>query len=136
MRVKPFTPQNGWTVFDNVIIDHIMPTLTPNGWKCLTLIIRKTIGWHKEADELSFSQIKAGTGIKHSQTIIDALGHLEEKGILNVSRFDDQWRSNIYSLNLDLEIEVASSAENEPGSSAENEHTKETVNKKKQTHGA
>lgn len=153
-------------MFDNYIIDLVMPKVSPNEWKCLCLIIRKTIGWHKEHDELSFSQIKKGTGIKSNTTVADALKELEKAGYITVDRFvDDQWKSNIYALNLDFELEVESgnpgpknksddfstengleslspkngltaSPKNGPGLSTESGHTKEKVNKSKKEKGA
>lgn len=110
MKVKLFNHQDQWTTFDNFIIDYLMPTLSPNAWKCLTVIIRKTIGWHKEQDELSFSQIMTLTGIRSSATVARALKELEERQITKVDRPDDPWMSNIYALNLDFEMDIKESS--------------------------
>lgn len=107
-KVKPFSSQDKYTTFENVIIDHLLPIIPPNAWKCLTLIMRKTIGWHKDRDEISFSQIKAGTGIKNNGTVTKALKDLERMGLVMVIRSRNQWDTNIYILNTDFEIEVPS----------------------------
>lgn len=111
--VKPFFNYDEWTMTHNVIIDDIMPKLSGSAWKVLTVIIRKTKGFHKECDELSFSQIKEKTGIKSSTTVSEALKDLERMGIIKVDRPDLSgddparfWKSNIYSLNLDFEVEI------------------------------
>lgn len=111
--VKPFFNYDEWTMTHNIIIDDIMPKLSGSAWKVLTVIIRKTKGWHKECDEVSFSQIKQLTGVNSNTTISKALKDLEEMGVIKVDRPDLSgddparfWKSNIYSLNLDFEIEV------------------------------
>ena len=76
-KVRPFEPQKkGYTIIDNVVFDYILPELTANGWKVLCFIIRKTKGWQKEWDGLSYSQIMKGTGIKSSATISKVLTEL------------------------------------------------------------
>jgi phage replication O-like protein O len=135
MKVRPFSGQGGYTVFDNIILDYIMPELSPAAWKVLCYIIRKTIGWHQESDKLSYSRIMAGTGIKSRPTISKVLGELEEHGFVVVTRPEtgDFETANSYQLNTSLELEIDGgsikntlppSAENIPGGSLENEHNK------------
>jgi len=141
-KIKPFIEQSFFTVFNNAVLDQVMPELSPNAWKCLCLIIRKTIGWHKISDEISFSQIKEGTGIKSNHTIISALDDLVKNGYIIVHKSKGQWSTNKYILNLEFEISVPSaknalepSAKNALEPSAKNAHTKERVNKEKETPG-
>lgn len=106
MKEKPFHPQSKYTTMDNLIIDHVMPGLSGSAWKVLTVIIRKTRGWHKEQDEVSFRQLLALTGIKSFTTLTKALDELEKKKIIIVDRGDGPGHTFIYSLNTDFEIEV------------------------------
>lgn len=109
--IKPFSRQGHFTIFDNFILDEIMPQLGPNAWKVLCFIIRKTIGWQKDNDSLSFSQIKTGTGIKNNTTVSKALNDLEDfelGALIKRRRFDQAWTSNNYSLNRELAINVSS----------------------------
>lgn len=104
--IKPFNGQSEFTIFNNYILDYVMPKTSPNGWKCLCFIIRKTKGWQKLSDDLSFSQIKEGTGIKSDPTVSAALKELEESKFILVQRHEAKWDSNTYTLNTALEIEV------------------------------
>jgi phage replication O-like protein O len=81
-----------------------MPKLSPNAWKILCFIIRKTRGWQKEQDQISISQIASGTGIKNRTTITTAIKELEKQKYVLVTRPDDKVTSNSYALNVDLEI--------------------------------
>lgn len=140
--IKPFNGQSEYTIFNNYILDHVMPKTTPNGWKCLCFIIRKTKGWHKLSDDLSFSQIKKGTGIKSDPTISAALKELEDSKFILVKRNDGQWNSNTYTLNTTLEIIVEQvgstiesivepTIENEVESTIDSIDTKETLKQNK-----
>lgn len=104
--VKPFQQQSRYTTMDNFIIDQVMPKLSGSAWKVLTVIIRKTIGWHKECDEVSFRQLLTLTGIKSFATLTNALKELEVKKIIKVDRGDGKGITFIYALNLDFELEV------------------------------
>lgn len=107
ITIRPFDEQGRYTEFHNYVLDCLMPQLSPNAWKCLCFIIRKTKGWHKDSDDLSFSQIKKGTGIKSDPTVSKALKELEQASCILVKRKpDDQWASNTYRLNTALEITV------------------------------
>ncbi len=102
--IRPFARQGHYTVLDNFILDRIMPNVSPTEWKVLCFIIRKTVGWHKDEDKLSISQIKDGTGINSRTTISNAVSNLEKAGYVLVHRPADQKTSNTYSLNSDYEL--------------------------------
>lgn len=150
MEVKPYQdPTKYYTPVHNVLFDVIMPDLKPTSFKVLCLIFRKTHGWHKSTDDISFSQIKAGTGIKSNHTIIAALKELTEKDHILVISHEGQWQSNGYAINIDFTMIVpedeppsaknapeeseppsaknapSSGVKNAPGSSAKNAHTKD-----------
>ena len=127
--VKPFHNQNGWTQFNNYILDYIMPECSPNAWKVLCFIIRKTEGWNKEKDHLSINQIIKGTGIKSKGTVIKTITELEENYYINKST-GNSITSNTYSLNLDFEIHLGSTKNELPrqSSSTKNELPSSTKN--------
>ena len=106
MKIKPFQQQSRYTTMDNFIIDHVMPKISGSAWKVLTVIVRKTIGWHKEQDEVSFRQLQILTGIKSFTTLTKALKELESKDIIKVDRGDSKGITFIYALNLDFELEI------------------------------
>jgi hypothetical protein len=130
-------------MMDNYLFDHIMPLVKPNAWKILCLIIRKTRGWHKTADQISFSQIKAGTGISSDETVSNALKQLVEGNYI-LAKKGGQWDATEYAINtgfsttiieveegITTEIEAESTTKNEVGSTTIIEDTKETSLKKR-----
>jgi phage replication O-like protein O len=151
MHIQPFADDGGYTCFTNYVLDVVMPSLPPNAWKVLCLVIRKTRGWNKEKDRLSYSQIAEGTGIDSDATIRSALKLLIERKFV-IANQGSAWKAMAYSLNSALEIEVhdgpdstleieatteievGSTTEIEAHSTLEIEDTKETnLNKKKET---
>ncbi len=113
--VRPFQDTGGFTAVPNAMLDHIMPECSPNAWKVLCLIARKTIGWYdpdsstgrKEDDWIAYSQIMKGTGIGSKTTIsnaIDAL--LGGKYILRSEhRNSFKYALNVHYLKIDRENE-------------------------------
>lgn len=75
--IKPFADQGNYVAMHKICFDHIMPSISGNTWKVLCFIIRKTEGWNKERDQISYSQIKTGTGIKSDTTVRNALVELQ-----------------------------------------------------------
>lgn len=146
MQIQPFSDDGGYTCLTNYALDVVMPSLPPNAWKVLCFVIRKTRGWNKEKDRLSYSQIADGTGIHSDATICAALKILIERRFI-IASAGSAWKAMSYSLNSTLEIEVHdstseidstsetvvdSTSEIEVHSTSEIEDTKETnLNKKK-----
>lgn len=138
-KVQPFDTRDNFTRIHNYVIDHIMPTLKPNAFKLLMLIIRKTKGWGKDADRLSYSQLREGTGMKSDATLSAAIDELVSMQYITVEN-DDKWSANNYVLNTTLEIEVDSAPTSKTvvdttsktvaGSTTETVDTKETYKEK------
>lgn len=104
--IRPFHSQNNQTSINNYVFDYIMPNLSPNEWKVLCFIIRKTEGWNKPEDDLSISQIMDGTGIGNRTTASKAIKALEDASYVKVRRPGDGISSNTYSLNLEFELAI------------------------------
>ena len=103
--IRPFQDiKSEYTQVHNFLFDEIMPALKPNAWKVLCFIVRKTYGWHKDDDKLSFSQIRQGTGISSDMTVSSALKELAAKKYIIIHKSDDQWEANTYSLNAGYEV--------------------------------
>lgn len=141
MKIKPFAEQGNFVQVHNYLFDEIMPALPPNAWKVLCFIIRKTRGWNKTADQISYTQIVKGTGIKGSATVSAALKTLvSERYIL--ATHGDKWEAVTYQLNtqfeatLASEIEATPTSEIEAGLASEIEDTKDTLKNKKDSGGS
>lgn len=71
------------TQIPNYILDEMMPLLTDTEFKVLMIVCRQTYGWHKEADRISYSQLKEKTGASNG-SIANALRSLREQGLIIV----------------------------------------------------
>lgn len=69
------------TQVSNFIIDN-QNLLTDGEFRVIIAITRKTVGWHKETDWLSYTQIQEVTG-KSKQTISTAVNALLNKGLIS-----------------------------------------------------
>jgi len=101
--IKPFEKVGGHTTFDNAILDHIMPRCKPNTWKVVCATIRKTVGWNKDYDPISFSQYQKSTGIASKGTLTDAIQDALDNKFIEREAFGNSF---IYSLNKNYEIEI------------------------------
>ncbi|UYZ79138.1 replication protein [Moraxella bovis] len=101
----------------NAFVDEMLCKLSGNACKIYLLIVRKTRGWHKEADRISYSQIQKYTGINHRATVSKAIDELLEIGLISVQKGNEKSMSE-YRLNDDF---CGSKNEQEAGS--KNEHT-------------
>jgi hypothetical protein len=114
--IKPFA-RPGFTMFNNYILDHIMPDLSANSWKVLCVAIRQTIGWQDEEAEsgrremevISYSRFRQMTGIGSDQTVARAITECVDKGYM--LRVPGEGQEISYGLNMDYEIEVDTSTE-------------------------
>jgi phage replication O-like protein O len=109
MKIRPFADEDGYTAFSNYLLDIVMPSLPANAWKVLCFIVRKTRGWQKDMDRLSYGQIETGAGISSSATVSTALKLLLERELI-VQVPGNAWTSMGYRINSALEIEVQDSA--------------------------
>lgn len=102
--IHPFAqPEKNFTKLDNYLCDVVMPALRPNAWKVLCYIIRKTLGWNKEEDALSYSSIQKGTGIGSPSTLSAAISDLVDAGY--ILRDGSAGRVTMYALNRSYTVD-------------------------------
>lgn len=87
----------------NAFVDEALAKVSGNACKIYLLIVRKTRGWNKEADRISFSQIREATGIGSNTTVDNAINELIKFNLIKVIS-GNQKSSNQYSLNDDFAI--------------------------------
>lgn len=102
------SPKHFHTQVSNDFIDKFMSQVSGSATKVFLTISRNTIGWHKDTDSISISQIQAKTGLSN-RCVIDAVRELEQIGIIIVEKkFITR-----YTLNYEkLECEESSQSEN------------------------
>jgi predicted transcriptional regulator len=97
----------------NVILDLVLPRISEAEARCLLYICRRTFGFHKDEDNISFSQFEHG--IKTSQgrrldygtglsrpSVNTALQNLIKVGVIFVQQ---RSRGNRYKLNLHMDVD-------------------------------
>jgi phage replication O-like protein O len=66
----------------NALVDEVIATLNPNALKCYLVVVRKTVGWQKEWDKISTTQLMKLTGIKKKDTVYNAMKELENLNLI------------------------------------------------------
>ncbi len=129
-----------YTQIPNIYFDSIMQTLNHTENIVFLVIMRKTFGWHKKRDKISYSQIMELTGIKSRTTVSTALKGLLEKGLIETQKAG-QLISYTVSINelvqkIDQSKNCTGTSPNsvlvEPKTSPNSVHTKEILNKNKE----
>lgn len=85
--------------------------MKPSEWMVLSFIIRKTKGWHKEHDAISYSQFIKGTGISSNSTIKKCLDSLIEKGLVILGTTGHKADAHHYMLNKDYSFSITENVE-------------------------
>ena len=97
----------------NIILDLVLPRISEAEARCLLYICRRTFGFHKDEDNISFSQFE--NGIKTSQgkrldfgtglsrpSVNSALQNLIKVGVIYVQQ---RSKGNRYRLNLHMDVD-------------------------------
>lgn len=127
MTVKPFEEQGHYVGVHDAVFDTLMPMCPPNSFKVLCFILRKTKGWSKETEAISYEALQKGTGISSRSTLSGSIKWLRRNNLIVV---DDGGGSTVarYSLNRGFSLP---STETVPPSSTENgpvnKQRKETI---------
>lgn len=105
-------PKPNYTQTPNRFIDEYMNQVSPAATKIYLTICRKTIGWHKDTEDISLSQIVKLTGLSKN-TALRATEELEQFNLINVIRKGTGRRAtNNYELNFEYINEPENSMEN------------------------
>ncbi|MEC7119918.1 MAG: replication protein, partial [Pseudomonadota bacterium] len=88
--MKKFTPNTFQC--PNALVDQYAEILSGNAFKCLTIIIRKTRGWHKDSDAISHSSFKGMSTNTAKAALKELVGH----GLINATTHPN--RPATYSL--------------------------------------
>jgi phage replication O-like protein O len=138
--------QPNYTQCPNVFFDEILKELSGSETKVFCVIMRKTFGWQKTKDRISYSQIMEMSGIVSKATISEAIKNLEAKGFIvsekdrqttvyavNVSEIEPVQKMNRYDNCTDIGTEIVPSL---PKTGTKTVHTKESnINKIKKIYG-
>lgn len=99
---------NGFLKLDNAIIDYWMSRLNHSELKTLLVIYRKTIGWSKQYDRISQTQIAELSGIT-TRSVRTAIASLEELGLILTT--GNSKSSKVFTLNTKKLFDVCLKSE-------------------------
>jgi len=101
------------TQIPNLILDFLRPQLSEAERECILYICRRTYGFHKDEDQISFSQfvngirsregkvLDLGTGLSR-RSVAEALKNLYKAGAINTVTDN---RGNYYRINLSMDVD-------------------------------
>ena len=102
------------TQIPNIILDFLIPRLPGAEAKCILYICRRTYGFHKEKDRISFSQflngiknrkgekLDCGSGLKSRSSVNEALKNLSKAGAIFIEK---STKGNLYEINLNMSVD-------------------------------
>jgi phage replication O-like protein O len=114
------------TQIPNSIIDEHMKSLSPAQFKVLIAICRKTIGWHKQSDYISISQIVELAGVSN-KTVIAAVRDLEQFGFIVTQKSNRTTTHITLNYNVTSVLSTPPSGATTQDASGITTHTKETL---------
>jgi len=101
------------TQMPNLILDKVIPLIPEAEARCLIYICRRTFGFHKEADRISFSQfmegikdrrgnaLDYGAGLARA-SVYKGLMNLTDAGAITVRKTG---KGNYYQINLNMSVD-------------------------------
>ena len=110
-KTTPLIPNS--TQLPNILLDKVIPLIPESEARCLIYICRRTFGFHKESDRISFSQfidgikdrrgtvLDYGTGLSR-QSVASGLKNLIRAEAISVSKNN---RGNFYKINLHMDVD-------------------------------
>lgn len=96
-KIKPNTFQT-----PNLIADKLLPYLTGAEVKVILWITRKTLGWHKDEEQIAVSLFVKATGLSNRK-VVDCLNMLETINVI-IRRRGSGNQGDSYALNLEWEM--------------------------------
>lgn len=111
MEKTPLIPNS--TQLPNIILDYVVPLIPEAEARCLIYICRRTFGFHKSSDRISFSQfmegikdrrgnvLDYGTGLSR-QAVAVALRNLATAEAIKVGK---SRKGNLYQINLHMDVD-------------------------------
>ncbi len=132
------------TQIPNVILDFLIPRLPEAEGRCLLYICRRTFGFHKEIDRISFSQFIGGIHDRSGKVLDYGAGLARAsvaKGLRNLAEagaviIQETSKGNLYQINLSMDVEkvvqlVDQSSSNTKSSSASRPKAVQLLNTQK-----
>lgn len=116
-----------YTTIPNVVIDEHLRKLSGASTKIILAVCRKTIGWHKISDRISYAQLHEITGISSHNTLRKGIDELLKAGLISAHR--GQGKTSI----IDICISATRSKSDtvEPQTRSKSDYTKERKSIKK-----
>jgi phage replication O-like protein O len=134
-----------YTQIPNLLLDDHMPLMKEAELKIVMAIARQTLGWHKQRDKLSISQLMEKTGLS-KQGVIDGVNDGLKRGVIDRQAVGQGFTYGLVVSDVDQSTELTSqdsgqvsdkpvknSDKQEPPTSQQSRHTKERSLKESNT---
>lgn len=88
-----------YTKLPNEFVDDVMPTISAISTVVYVAIARRTIGWQKDSDSISLSQLVRATGLTRP-SVVKAINELTQRNLISVKRQQSNQvsESNVYTI--------------------------------------
>lgn len=88
-----------YTKLPNEFVDDVMPTISAISTVVYVAIARRTIGWQKDSDSISLSQLVRATGLTRP-SVVKAINELTQRNLIAVKRQQSNQvsESNVYTI--------------------------------------
>lgn len=88
-----------YTKLPNEFVDDVMPTISAISTVVYVAIARRTIGWQKDSDSISLSQLVRATGLTRP-SVVKAINELAQRNLIAVTRQQSNQvsGSNVYTI--------------------------------------
>ena len=108
----PFIPNSTQT--PNIVYDFLNPRIPNAESRCVNYVCRRTYGFHKDEDQISYSQflygivskngkrLDYGCGLKSRASLSEALKNLVKSGAFIIRRSN---KGNFYKLDLNMDVD-------------------------------
>ncbi len=115
-----------YTQVSNEFLDNKMAVLSGAAVKTFLAITRKTIGWHKDTDAISYTQIQKMTGNRSYSTVKKSIDELAKAGLIRAEKRSGG--TTVYELDMSTTTEtVEDHYNNRSSTTTETVDTKESL---------
>lgn len=78
-----------YTPISNILLDNFISTLTGSELKILLIILRQTVGFHKQRDKMTYVQLQKKTGLS-KRIITETIQSLINKNLILVTDYQNK----------------------------------------------
>lgn len=110
MSDRPGYEGPNYTQIPNALLDDNMPHMKEAELRVVLAICRQTFGWHKDADELSLTQLEAKTGLSR-QGVINGIEAALKSGLIERHKTGKSFTYSVIVHEVDKSTKLTSNSQ-------------------------